>query len=148
MTGGGPVDADELFESLRWPDGPVCPHCGAARAHFLRPADGTSRATRTGARSTRRVWKCGACRRQFSVLSGTVFHGSRVGARTWLAGLDVVLRAGTGGTGTPESRLAERCGLDRETARHVLSRLRAALVAAGRRGDGPAEGIGAGAGPD
>ena len=128
MTGGGQVDAAGLIESVRWPDGPVCPHCGAGGAYFLRPADGTSRATRSGGRSGRRVWKCRACRRQFSALTGTVFHGSRLSAGTWLAGLELLV----GDAVDPEARLTAGCGVDRETARHVLSRLRAALAAAGR----------------
>lgn len=133
MTAGGQVNrAAELVESLRWPDGPVCPHCGAGRVYFLRPADGTSRPTRSGGRSARRLWKCGACRRQFSALTGTVFHGSRVGVATWLAALDLVLGPGATAPGLDE-RLAAQRGLDRDTARHVLSRLRAALDAVAER---------------
>ncbi len=134
---GRPVGTEarglELFESLRWPAGPVCPHCGAAgRAHFLTPADGVSRVTRVGGRSERRLWKCGACRRQFSVLTGTVFHGSRVGAATWLAGLELLTATDQDLSAGLARTLADRRGVDPETAAHVLSRLREALVAAGR----------------
>jgi transposase-like protein len=30
------------------------------------------------------VWKCGACRKQSSVLTGTIFQGSKIPVRTWL----------------------------------------------------------------
>src|SRR5438309_11768288 len=65
-----------LLEELRWPTGPVCPHCGHDKAYFLTPKDKAGRRTGPGAkRSVRRVWKCAKCRRQFSVLTNTIFHG-------------------------------------------------------------------------
>ncbi|MDP9445169.1 MAG: transposase [Actinomycetota bacterium] len=79
------ADAYALLERLRWDGHPVCPHCGSlARHYFLRPANGASRKTRTGAASERRVWKCKDCRKQFSVLTGTIFHGTKIPVRTWL----------------------------------------------------------------
>jgi transposase-like protein len=76
-----------FLEELRWPDGvPVCPHCGNPGANYLKPrmAEGKARATRTGSMSQRRLWQCKACRKQFSAMTGTIFHGSKVPLRTWL----------------------------------------------------------------
>lgn len=79
------ADAYELSESLRWEDGVVCPHCASVAAHhFLNPANGSSGNTRTGSISQRRAWKCKDCRKQFSLLTGTIFHGSKIPVRTWL----------------------------------------------------------------
>ncbi len=81
------LDAYLLLGELRWGlDGPeACPKCGAAgRQYFLNPAIGASRKTRTGKASERRVWKCGHCRNQYSVLVGTIFHGTKISIRTWL----------------------------------------------------------------
>jgi transposase-like protein len=78
------ADAYAYMESLRWPNGPVCPHCHHDRAYFLTPANKVSRATRTGSHSQRRVWKCAKCRKQFSVTTGTIFHRSKVSLQTWL----------------------------------------------------------------
>jgi hypothetical protein len=51
----------ELVEHLRWPAGPVCPHCGdTGRAYFLKPRTGT-RTTSTGRVSYRRRCRA-ACR--------------------------------------------------------------------------------------
>src|SRR5688572_24082859 len=78
-------DAYEFLEQLRWNGTPICPHCGSVRKHyFLTPKNGSSRKTRTGTRSERRVWKCGDCRKQFSVLTGTIFHGTKIPVRTWV----------------------------------------------------------------
>lgn len=79
------ADAYGYLERLRWPNGPVCPHCHHDRAYFLKPRTGlASRPTRTGAPTQRRVWKCAKCRKQFSVTTGTIFHGSKVSLQTWL----------------------------------------------------------------
>ena len=58
------ADAYLFLEDVRWGDRPVCPHCGSVRRHyFLKPSNGTSRKTRTGSESQRRVWKCADCRK-------------------------------------------------------------------------------------
>jgi transposase-like protein len=118
--------AYELLERLRWGGGaPSCPHCGAAgRSHHLAPAAGTSRSTRTGAPSERRVWKCGACRRQFSVLVGTVLQGTRISLRTWVA----VARARCGPeySSTP-GEVARRHGLSPDGTRQLIRRLELAF---------------------
>src|SRR5436309_13230971 len=76
--------AYKFLEDMRWNGEPVCPHCGADRPYFLNPENRVSRRTRTGGESQRRVWKCRACRKQFSVLTGTIFHGSKIPIRTWV----------------------------------------------------------------
>src|SRR4051812_6671188 len=79
------ASAYKLLERLRWNGQPVCPHCGdTEKIWFLTPANGVTRKTRTGADSPRRVWKCGKCKRQFSVLTNTIFHGTKVAIRTWV----------------------------------------------------------------
>lgn len=71
-------DADkarEYLEALRWPDGPVCPHCGSVRAPL----------TLTGNKNYRPgLYKCKDCYEQFSVTVGTVFERSKIGLHVWL----------------------------------------------------------------
>ena len=79
------ADAYRFMEELRWGDGEAtCPHCGHLGATYIEPENGASRKTRTGKLSERRVWRCTACRKQFSVITGTVFHGTRVPLRKWV----------------------------------------------------------------
>ena len=62
------------LESLVWPNGPVCPHCG-----------GTERVKRMGGKSTRPgLHKCYDCRKQCRVTVGTVFESSHVPLHIWL----------------------------------------------------------------
>ena len=70
--------ARELLESLRWPDGPVCPHCKAKEVYRLTPKADSKRPARKG------LLKCKACCKQFSVTVGTVFEGSHIPLGKWL----------------------------------------------------------------
>jgi transposase-like protein len=66
--------AIEYVEARLWPHGAVCPHCGAVgEATKLQ-----GKATRPG------LWKCRACRKQFTVKIGTVFEASHVPMHIWL----------------------------------------------------------------
>ena len=70
----------EFLEAMRWPDGPVCPKCGAEDPYRI------TRKTRTK-NHVRRLFKCRdrECRRQFSTTVGTVFEDSKVPLHKWLA---------------------------------------------------------------
>ena len=57
----------KYLETLRWPDGFVCPHCGCAEAW----------------RMSRGLWLCGQCRKQVSILVGTVFQDTHLPIQTW-----------------------------------------------------------------
>ena len=70
--------AREFLESQRWPDGPVCPHCGSVEAYRLTAKPGSKSPVRKG------VCKCKYCRKQFTVKVGTVFEDSKLPLRYWL----------------------------------------------------------------
>jgi transposase-like protein len=80
------ADAYAFLEEMRWGKGgdPVCPHCANVGAYFIKPRNGETRTTNRGTATQRRLWTCKACRRQFSVLTGTIFHGTHIAVRTWL----------------------------------------------------------------
>jgi transposase-like protein len=119
------ADAYLFLEQLRWRKRPVCPHCGSVGEHyFLTPANGRSRKTRTGSASERRVWKCRDCRKQFSVLTGTIFHGTKIPIRTWLF---VIFDACAAKNGISAREIERRYGLTPRTAWHLMHRLREAM---------------------
>ena len=69
--------ARAYFERIRWPNGPVCPHCGSAgQAYALTP--------NKEARIREGLYKCGECRDTFSVTVGTVMESSKVPLHKWL----------------------------------------------------------------
>jgi transposase-like protein len=62
------------FEKLRWPDGPICPHCG-----------GVDSATELQGKSTRPgVYKCRQCQKPFTATIGTLYERSHIPLRKWL----------------------------------------------------------------
>jgi transposase-like protein len=117
--------AYEYLEELRWGDRPVCPHCGSVDEHyFLTPANGTSRKTRTGTETQRRVWKCKACRKQFSVLTGTIFHGTRISIRKWIF---VIFEMCSSKNGVAAREIQRKYNLTPKSAWYMLHRIREAM---------------------
>lgn len=115
----------ELVEQMRWPDGPICPHCGDKnRAYFLAPKNGV-RLTSTGKVSHRRLWKCKACRKQFSVLVGTIFEKSQVPLSKWLLAL-YLMSASKNGVAAYE--LQRTLDVTQATAWFMMHRLREAMA--------------------
>src|SRR5262245_47740168 len=66
--------AREYLESVRWPDGPFCPHCGATEN--ITPLKGKSH--RPG------LHQCNGCREHFTVTVGTVYERSHIPLHKWL----------------------------------------------------------------
>jgi transposase-like protein len=72
--------AREYVERLRWPDGPICPHCGEINnAYRLEP-----KTSKKDTHVRAGVWKCGGCRQQFTVTVGTIFEDSHIPLSKWL----------------------------------------------------------------
>ena len=66
--------ARKHLEAIRWPDGPICPHCGVVdHAHRIK-----GKGARPG------LWFCADCRKQFTVTVGTLFERSKVPLHKWL----------------------------------------------------------------
>jgi transposase-like protein len=118
------AEAYGLLERLRWQGRPVCPHCGSERVFYLTPKATEGRKTRTGKVSERRVWKCGACRRQFSALTGTIFHGTKVELRVWLA---VVAEMCANKNGMAAREIERKYGVAPKTAWFMAHRVREAM---------------------
>ena len=111
--------ARELFERLRWPDGPVCPHCGVEGQHYkLTPKEGSNRPVRLG------VYKCKDCRKQFSVTVGTVFHGSRIPLTKWLLAIYLMCSSKKG---MSAHQLHRSLGITYKSAWFMAHRIRKAM---------------------
>lgn len=66
--------ARDLLESIRWPDGAVCAHCGVVGNSTKLQG----KAHRVG------VYQCGDCGKQYTVTVGTIFEDSHVPLNKWL----------------------------------------------------------------
>jgi transposase-like protein len=101
----------DFVAKLRWPTGPICPRCGSIEYSYL---------------STRRVWKCKACKKQYSVKVGTVFEASPLGLDKWLP---AVWLAANSKNGISSHELARSLGVTQKSAWFMLHRIRLAMQA-------------------
>ncbi len=73
--------ARDYFEKLRWPNGPVCPHCGNAdQARVYKVTPNPVKKIRAG------LYKCAECLQGFTVTVGTVCEDSHIPLNKWLIG--------------------------------------------------------------
>ena len=75
--------AREFLEKLRWPNGAACPHCGGADPYKLV-------ARKESAKTRKGLYKCRACRKQFTVTVKTVMEDSRIALSKWLLALHLL----------------------------------------------------------
>jgi transposase-like protein len=111
-------DADkarEYLEALRWPNGPVCPHCGAIGGHYQLKG----KATRPG------VYKCVACSGQFTVTVGTVFERSKIALNVWLQAVHLICASKKG---ISAKQLERMLGVTYKTAWFMAHRIREAMI--------------------
>lgn len=76
--------ARELLERLRWPNGAVCPHCGAGSPYKLTARPNSTRPARAG------LYKCSKCRKQFTFKVGTIFEDSKIPMSKWRMSIALV----------------------------------------------------------
>ncbi|MGD0320911.1 MAG: IS1595 family transposase [Acidimicrobiales bacterium] len=119
------AEAYAYLESLRWGGYPTCAHCGSEAVSYMTPKNGTSRKTRTGSLSERRVWQCRDCRKQFSVTTGTVMDRTKISVRTWVM---VFFELCASKNGVAAREIERKYGLCPRTAWHMTQRIRAAMA--------------------
>jgi transposase-like protein len=102
-------------ESRLWPDGPVCPHCGAiGEATKLR-----GKTTRPG------LWKCRACRKPFTVRMRTIFESSHVPMHIWLQAIYLICASKKG---ISARQIQRTFGGSMKTAWFLMHRVREAMT--------------------
>lgn len=107
--------AREYLESIRWPEGPVCPHCGVVDGHYQLQ----------GKAHRRGLWKCKDCRKQFSVTVGTVFERSKIPLSKWLMAAYLLCSSTKG---MSSHQLHRTLGVTYKTAWFLTHRIREAMT--------------------
>ena len=113
-------EAYKFLESVRWENGIVCPHCKNIGADYIEAENG-NRKTRTGKVTYRRIWRCHTCKKQFSVLVGTIFEDSRIPLFKWLLAIHE-LNADKNGISSCE--LGRKLGITQKSAWFMAQRIR------------------------
>ncbi len=115
-------------EARLWPDGPVCPKCGATKEHVGRLR---GQSTRIG------LCKCYACRKPFTVKVGTIFESSHCPLRFWLQAIHLLCSSKKG---ISTRQLQRTLGVGMKTAWFLGHRIRAAMDPGGSAGPMGGEG--------
>src|SRR3954447_3226181 len=108
-------EAFTVFQRVRFAanDGdPHCPACGCVKVYTL---------AETPVR-----WKCSACRKKFSVTSGTIFHSRKLAIRDYLA---IIALFANGVKGTSALQMARTMNINPKSAFVLLHKLREAMGA-------------------
>lgn len=107
-------EAHDAFRMIRWCDTggePVCPRCGGLQHSFI---------------STRKLWKCAACKHQFSVTSGTTFASRKLPIGTYLLAIAIFVN---GAKGHSALQLSRDLDVQYKTAFVLSHKLREAIAA-------------------
>ncbi len=78
-------------EAMLWPQGPVCHHCGNMGKHYALKGV-RSKASKKNPEGVERhgLYKCAACKKQFTVRMGTIFEESHLPLRKWLQAIHLM----------------------------------------------------------
>jgi len=112
--------ARAFLEAQRWPQGAICPHCGVeGESYRLKAKEGSKSPVRPG------VWKCGGCRKQFTVKVGTIFEDSHIPLTTWLKAIHLLCASKKG---MSAHQLHRMLGVTYKSAWFMAHRIRYAMT--------------------
>jgi len=110
--------AVEFFENEIWHGVPLCAHCQSTNVYKMMDA-------KTGQRSNRFLWRCHACKKQFTVRIGTVLEESRLPLRHWAYAF---WRSASSKKGVAALEIARHCQISYKSALFLMHRIRLALT--------------------
>ena len=99
------------IESLRWPNGITCPHCGNNQISKVR-------------NERPMPYRCKGCRKHFSTKTGTVLQSSNLPLHKCLMAIYMLT---TAKKGIPSTQLAKELGCTQKAAWHLAHRIRRTL---------------------
>jgi transposase-like protein len=108
---GTEAQCETILEHSRWPQGFVCPKCGTSRAVQFR-------------RGRSKIFQCCGCRKQVSLISGTIFHGSNLPLTQWFLAIYFITQ---GKSGLSMLELRRMLGLSYKAAWRLKHKLMQAM---------------------
>jgi transposase-like protein len=104
-----PENAFAAAVTLRWPNGIVCPRCESKEHSFI---------------STRKIWFCKGCKKQFTVKVGSIFEDSPIGMDKWMMAAWMISNCKNG---ISSCELARDLGITQKSAWFLSHRIRFAM---------------------
>lgn len=100
----------EYMKKIKWPDGkPICPKCASDNIGII---------------VTRDLYKCRACKKQFSAKVDTIFEDSPLGLDKWFVGVWMIANCKNG---VSSLELHRALGITQKSAWFMLHRIRLAM---------------------
>ena len=100
--------AEKWFLETRWSEGRFCPHCGSVDTYEVKS-------------QKPQPYRCRDCKKYFSVKTGTVMEGSKLGFQVWALAFYLL---STGLKGTASMKLYRDLGVTQKTAWFLAHRIR------------------------
>lgn len=97
----------KYLELKRWNNKPTCPNCSNNENNYVM--------------KTRILYKCRCCRKQFSILQGTIFQGTKVPLEDWFYAIFLFV---TSERGIASTTLARKINVQQRTAWIMLQKIR------------------------
>ena len=106
-----PDNCIDYIAVRRWPNGMICPGCGATKVSF---------------NATRRTWKCGSHhpKREFSIKVGTIYEDSPISLDKWLTATWMLTNCKNG---VSSYEIARDVKITQKSAWFMLQRIRLAM---------------------
>jgi len=126
-------DCRNFLERIRWPDGIRCPnpdYCPSTRISRFTARGSFRGSTRPGGGASavpqgmRHLFECMECGYQFSVTTGTLFHGTHLPLQKWFFAIALMLNAKCG---ISTRRMKTELNVSQKTAWLLTRRIREAL---------------------
>jgi transposase-like protein len=111
------------LEKIRWPEGPICPHCGNADAEKIKKLEGKSH--RPG------LYQCNECREHFTVTVGSVMERSHIPLSKWVYAFHLMAASKKG---VSAHQLHRMLGITYKSAWFMAHRIREAMRPAKHEG--------------
>lgn len=119
-------EARKLLERIRWPDGPVCAHCGTIGRVYATKKPGVYRCAEAG------------CRKDFTVITGTAMGSSHIPLHKWMIGFYLM---NSSKKGVSSKQLERTLGITYRAAWFMSHRIREAMRDGGLAPMGGGNGI-------
>lgn len=103
----------DYLEKARWGDEPICPRCGSYKTYKY-----------TSGVNAGKLFKCGDCKRQFTVRVGTIFEDSKISLHKWFL---AVYLATSLKKGISSVQLSKYIETTQKTSWYMLQRIRYAI---------------------
>lgn len=107
---GSEASCREALFKLRWPNGFVCPGCGGTKHCIIKE---------------RALYQCNGCRKQTSLISGTIFASTKLALTIWFRALYHMTQTKQG---ISSIELGRRLGVSQKTAWKIKHKLAQAMM--------------------